>query len=206
MFWLLASAGALNAREVLHIAPSVWKGESTTTSDVAEPTQSLDSSAFVASKTSLIDEYFAYQQASQSPEVSYELVIDIYDDALADPNNLKLWTKKVAAKQNRYTDIDYRKYGPGAVPGTKARSIIDIDDFIQFLVSQKNMNETDLSFLKEDLDYGLEEIERELNKIRNKGGSSIIDIGGENGKTISNATRVLVLLLWVSVAMALAHI
>lgn len=60
---------------------------------------------------------------------------------------------------------------------------IDVDELIDFLMT-KGYEEEDLQFLKTNLDYGFDEIERELRRIKqpdNKNNKHI-DIGGEDGQ------------------------
>lgn len=59
---------------------------------------------------------------------------------------------------------------------------IDVDLLIEYLITQ-GFSEEDLQFLKSNLDYGFDEIERELRKIKDNNGkkNKHISIGGEPG-------------------------
>lgn len=60
---------------------------------------------------------------------------------------------------------------------------IDVDLLIEYLITQ-GFSEEDLQFLKTNLDYGFDEIERELRKIKDNNGkkNKHISIGGEPGE------------------------
>ena len=49
---------------------------------------------------------------------------------------------------------------------------LDIEEFIHYLVEEQGFNSSDLEFLRlKNLDYGLGEIEKELNKLKEAKGS-----------------------------------
>lgn len=111
-------------------------------------------------------------------------------------NDLKQWTQKINSDNNHlHKDITYKKYSTptdesdsesesGVQPPQKLRDLgFKVDKLIQFLIEKGGFTMTDLQFLKQEttLDYGLKEIEQELNKLRNRQNERPINIkiGGE---------------------------
>lgn len=150
-----------------------------------------------------IEEFFAYDgpplvtqsaknQAMKSAIKHYEL------------NDLKKWTQKINSDTNYlHEDQTYKKYSPPAInkddepvtkPPQKLRDLgINIDRFIHFLIEKGGFQKEDLQFLKQEitLDYGLKEIEQELNKLKKRENEKPINInigGEENMVDISAAT------------------
>ncbi|OVF05138.1 hypothetical protein A9F13_24g00363 [Clavispora lusitaniae] len=90
-------------------------------------------------------------------------------------DDLRAWTK--------YLVESHKSQIPDSDATQAASTDIDIDAFIDYLIRYKNFREKDLQFLRRpELDYGQEQIERELTKIKQKQeeeDSKTIDIGGE---------------------------
>lgn len=98
---------------------------------------------------------------------------------------------KVSNYRYNHNDADLRAWTKYLVETHKAQvsrtsaaaAEFDIEAFIDYLVRQKNFREKDLQFLRRPgLDYGQEQIERELTKIKQKQEeeeSKTISIGGE---------------------------
>lgn len=86
--------------------------------------------------------------------------------------DLRAWTK--------YLVESHKAQAAAAKPSVAE---FDIDAFIDYLVHQKHFREKDLQFLRRPgLDYGHDQIERELTKIKQKQEeeeSKTINIGGE---------------------------
>lgn len=98
-----------------------------------------------------------------------------YDDTVSDPRDLKRWVRLIAdeGKDQPYVQSKY-------VYNNEIE--LDVEEFIKYLVEEQGFNVTDLEFLRsKNLDYGLGEIEQELNKLKEtKGSPKVIDIGGEH--------------------------
>lgn len=98
-----------------------------------------------------------------------------YDDTVSDPRDLKRWVRLIAdeGKDQPYVQSKY-------VYNNEIE--LDVEEFIKYLVEEQGFNVTDLKFLRsKNLDYGLGEIEQELNKLKEtKGSPKVIDIGGEH--------------------------
>lgn len=97
-------------------------------------------------------------------------------------------------------DYSYRKFGTSSqYTDTTSHTKIDVEDFICYLIEVHGFSPADVSFLRTaDLDHGLEEIEKELNRAKDKNDlpRTTIDIGGElpNSSHTPNANYVLVLI------------
>ncbi|RCK66716.1 putative GPI-anchored protein 46 [Candida viswanathii] len=108
-----------------------------------------------------------------------------YDDAASDPRDLKRWVRLIAdeGKDQPYVQAKY-------VYNNEIE--LDIEEFIRYLVEEQGFNSTDLDFLRsKNLDYGLGEIEQELNKLKEaKGSPKVIDIGGEHDSDGSDSGSV----------------
>ncbi|KAI5952402.1 hypothetical protein KGF54_003269 [Candida jiufengensis] len=102
-----------------------------------------------------------------------------YEDSLNNPKDLKKWVRLIASPppQQYQQKKNYLK-------NINQEIEIDINEFISYLVKEQNFNESDLNFLKfKNLDYGLIEIEQELNKLKEDEISKkpkVISIGGED--------------------------
>lgn len=98
-----------------------------------------------------------------------------YDDTISDPRDLKRWVRMIADEGKD------QQYVPSKYVYTNEIEL-DIEEFIRYLVEEQGFNATDLEFLRsKNLDYGLGEIEQELNKLKEtKGSPKVIDIGGEH--------------------------
>lgn len=97
-------------------------------------------------------------------------------------------------------DYSYRKFGTSSqYTDTTSHTKIDVEDFICYLIEVHGFSPADVSFLRTaDLDHGLDEIEKELNRAKDKNDlpRTTIDIGGElpNSSHTPNANYVLVLI------------
>ncbi|RLV90157.1 putative GPI-anchored protein 46 [Spathaspora sp. JA1] len=107
-----------------------------------------------------------------------------YDDTESDPEDLKRWVQLIKSEDNDDDDSISngitKKYSNHNDPSNNEIEI-DIDEFIKYLVNEQGFNPVDLQFLRtRNLDYGLGEIERELNKVKDqKRSPKVIKIGGE---------------------------
>lgn len=102
-----------------------------------------------------------------------------------------LLNSKVTNYRYNHNGADLRAWTKYLVESHKAQAVatklpapeFDIDAFIEYLVRHKHFREKDLQFLRRPgLDYGHDQIERELTKIKQKQEeeeSKTIDIGGE---------------------------
>ena len=117
--------------------------------------------------------------------------IEYTGDRISNPQSLMPYTELLNKKANqpveKYKDVSYKKYEhKKALPKSSIsyyyRNHLDMPSFIEYLKTQ-GFNINDLNFLsKPDLNYGFEEIERELDKIDNnpiKEPDANIIIGGE---------------------------
>lgn len=109
--------------------------------------------------------------------------ITSYENWEADELDLREWTHHVADSDNtKFSDYTYKEYGVPAYTTDDAEKQLNVRDFIEYLVSQHGFRRKDLVFLQsKELDHGLDEIERELDKIKDNQNQKnvIIDIGGE---------------------------
>lgn len=120
-----------------------------------------------------------------------------YEDSLSNPKDLKRWVQLIADKPTAPT-ITHNQDGSLSSSTFRSSSIrtkafttgskndqqqleIDIDEFINYLINEQGFNRDDLQFLRmKNLDYGLGEIEQELNKLKDQQGKpKVIKIGGE---------------------------
>lgn len=99
-----------------------------------------------------------------------------YGATLADENDLRAWTRHLVDTLRE--DNKSRPHGKVAEPKEVE---LDVDQFIEYLITHKNFRPEDLNFLRRpELDHGYEEIEDELDKIkRNQKKPKTIVIGGE---------------------------
>lgn len=126
--------------------------------------------------------------------------IKSYENKASDTTNLKEWTKSLGQERKEEQEQEPKepKYWKQNTPKLKTKVEspkaanaedsnnsensfdLDVNDFVNYLVSQ-GFNSSDLEFLKNDnLDYGFSEIEEELNKIHDEHGVDNIYIGGES--------------------------
>lgn len=154
---------------------------SPTTSDTIQLANSAQLHA--ALRTPYIEEYLAFNslpfvsaQAVQ-PVRKMKSTIISYEDSQADENDLREWTRfmiKTHKHPNSPIESESRK---------EKVLVLDVDKFISYLVEHKHFPVEELEFLRRaDLDYGYDQIEDELAKIkRNMESPHTICIGGENG-------------------------
>ncbi|CAK7894540.1 hypothetical protein CAAN1_10S05556 [[Candida] anglica] len=133
----------------------------------------------------------------RSPEGKLKTVITSYGDKISNQNDLKPYTEHIVEENRdtdvRYNDISYKKYGRLVVTSPSSPSDIhyhyasssklDVPKFMEYLLDN-GFSIEDLDFLRQnDLNYGFDEIERELEKInRDKAEAPpprTIQIGGE---------------------------
>lgn len=150
----------------------------------------------ITSKTSWVNDFLinlrnkgkehklANSQPSAEPHDNNRLKTKItsYQDFEA-TDNLKGWTKLVTSKHNGddSSTLDDEVRMP-------IMPTFDKQSFIRYLVDTKGFDETDLSFLYTNLDYGFAEIDDELTKIRNLERNRLqqcISIGGESTGSIT---------------------
>lgn len=141
-----------------------------------------------AMRTPYIGEYLAYN--SLPPVSAYSTsngklrsTIVSYEDSQSDENDLREWT--------RFMVKTHRKpQNPEPKPKSKKVLKLDVDKFIDFLVEHKNFDRKNLEFLRrQDLDYGYDQIEDELAKIkRDEDAPHTICIGGENDNFVPGET------------------
>ena len=112
-----------------------------------------------------------------------------YDDTVSDPRDLKRWVRLIAdeGKNEFGKNIHQKLYSKNEIE-------LDIEEFIHYLVEEQGFNSSDLEFLRlKNLDYGLGEIEKELNKLKEaKGSPKVISIGGEDENSAP--------LLWIKIS------
>lgn len=202
-----------------------------------DPAGKVPVSTTVVSTTSYIDRFFAFLNNEKISKSSTEIKgtpnlyidptssegklktsIKSYGDLISDSKDLKLFTelliKENSQEDDRYDDLNYKKYGPNRAKylssiesENHSLSSMDVDKFCSYLRSQ-GFSDEELGFLHElNLNYGFEEIERELNNIEkerlNKEPFKIIKIGGEddikNGGTRKHAVNLhnILLLLFI---------
>lgn len=134
-------------------------------------------------KTPWIKGYLAFNalhtvsaQAVQPPTLKSTIVS--YEDSQADENDLRAWTRHVVSTHRE--DLPKLAKSKSDTPRVLE---LDVNKFIKYLVDHKHFRREDLMFLlRPDLDYGYDQIEDELGKIkRNQREPQTISIGGENG-------------------------
>lgn len=141
-------------------------------------------------QTPWMREYLAFtHQTPVMAKAQGPLRTDIknYQEALSDTSDLRAWTRYIV-------DSDSTDHGVRAQGGRQREPFrIDVDQFIRYLVEKKGFKRKDLDFLQDaDLDYGSDQIEKELSKIRESQRSSQnINIGGERAPVeVSGAAKV----------------
>ncbi|KAI5953730.1 hypothetical protein KGF57_003939 [Candida theae] len=132
-----------------------------------------------------------------------------YEDSLSNPKDLKRWVQLIADKptaissSSTFNKNNENQKGGGGSSSYSSTPIhsssiktklfttgnkndnqqleIDIEEFINYLINEQGFNRDDLQFLRmKNLDYGLGEIEQELNKLKDQSGKpKVIKIGGE---------------------------
>lgn len=141
-------------------------------------------------QTPWMREYLAFtHQTPVMAKAQGPLRTDIknYQEALSDTSDLRAWTRYIVESDN----TDYGVLAQGS--RLREPMHIDVDQFIRYLVEKKGFKRKDLDFLQDaDLDYGNDQIEKELSKIRESQRSSQnINIGGERGTIeVSGAAKV----------------
>lgn len=160
--------------------PSVSKFPPTTSSEVSAPDQPNEQ------RIPWIKDYLAYKslpvakyQNSDNDNLSRTIVVSC-DDCQAYESELCLWSPCTQ------TDGDHNSQERAETNVFE----IDVESFIAYLVEHKNFTPEELGFLRsQNLDYGYDEIESELSKIRrNWKDPQKITIGGEGRMRIQNIT------------------
>ena len=151
------------------------------------------------------------------PQGKLSTRIKSYGDVIANENNLRPFTRTILEENreddSRYNDVDYRQYGPNSAKHRKLKTAmawdmkdLETDRFVDYLKTQ-GFEDSELQFLfNHDLNYGFEDIDRELAKIDRERATQqpqIIDIGGEEGLASKAVRRPTVKLHYVLVVLAL---
>lgn len=142
----------------------------------------VQTSVKLTSKRSWVAAFLAFKppETSHLTPTTHSLhsTIKNYEDMVSDDSDLSAWTRFVVEEDK--DTVSHKQYG-----GTQTK-VVNVDEFINYLVKYHGFRRNDLAFLRRtDLDYGLDEIERELNKIKNRQDQEI-DIGGEPTDVVTN--------------------
>lgn len=132
-----------------------------------------------------------YKSKSNQENKQLQSRIKNYDDTVSDPRDLKRWVRLIADEgKNEFG----KKHSSSKNYIQKNEIELDIEEFIHYLVEEQGFNSSDLEFLRlKNLDYGLGEIEKELNKLKEaKGSPKVISIGGEDENSAP--------LLWIKIS------
>ncbi|KAG2732839.1 hypothetical protein G9P44_003829 [Scheffersomyces stipitis] len=198
----------------------------TQVSTSAEPTASFNPSVTVSSKKSWIKEFLYFTTKARAATVAQKQIdrdrllttnINNYQDTTSNENDLKRWTKLIveqgrADSSSKFQDYNYKEYGlDHKDPNNftpKNEIELNIEEFISYLVNFQGFQEKDLKFLRQKgLDYGLVEIEKELNKIKDlerDSNNRIIDIGGE--EDMLNGCRKEIIVGWKTLFIMLVSV
>lgn len=127
----------------------------------------------------------------QDPNPSLTTSIKNYKDSLVQPDDLSGFVYKVVQENKEdkdFDDYDFKKYG-SKLPARVIRlnSKFSTGDLINYLVDHEGFKRESLTFLNDGLDYGFDEIDEELNKIkdRQREEEKIINIGGEISQALN---------------------
>ncbi|CAI5758080.1 unnamed protein product [Candida verbasci] len=151
------------------------KKESNDKSSQDSPVNSKIDSKMMKTKRSWIKDFLKFKDNKKDNKELHSSIKN-YDDTLNNPDDLKKWTKLIVDEDIKENNNIIRS--KSFINQNEIE--IDIEEFINYLVNEQGFNPQDLEFLKiKDLDYGLNEIENELNKL---GDPHLIDIGGEDLK------------------------
>lgn len=180
---------------------------------------------------SFIKDFFNFEKSkftsqSSNDNIVFKTAIKNYENTLSDPNDLKNWVKQINNEGTNVNDLhnedyqtSYKKYSHSKIQSSDSKlqhqsnedkdfANFNIDEFIAYLIKEKNFQPQELTFLKlkynsSNLDYGFDEIEKELNKINNEKRNSQesnknIQIGGEhdNDKPVSGGFNK-ILNIWI---------
>lgn len=144
-----------------------------------------DPASLIKTASSDADQLMGHNEVQDQVPPSRKLSSQItsYENWEADELDLREWTHHIAESDNtKFSDYTYKEYGVPAYMTEDAEKQLNVRDFIEYLVSQHGFRRKDLVFLQsKELDHGLDEIERELDKIKDNQNKKnvIIDIGGE---------------------------
>ncbi|KAI5957903.1 hypothetical protein CANMA_004335 [Candida margitis] len=137
--------------------------------------------------------------SNQNSDSKLKSKITEYEDSLSNPNDIKRWVRLIADKPKAASNNnDGSSTGSAFISSSiKTKSFsngnkssdqieIDIEEFINYLINEQGFNSEDLQFLRmKGLDYGLGEIEQELNKLKDQQGKpKVIKIGGEEDHNV----------------------
>lgn len=160
---------------------SISKAETSLSSGIPSPQWRIQL------KTPWIKDYLSFNSISAlstqniDKEKPLKSTIISYEDSQADENDLRSWTRYIV--QSDGEDDEFHD--------THENNVVelDVDKFIKYLVEHKNFKAEDLQFLrKPDLDYGYDQIEDELAKIkRDEKQPHTISIGGEDAVGRANS-------------------
>ncbi|EGW32926.1 uncharacterized protein SPAPADRAFT_65943 [Spathaspora passalidarum NRRL Y-27907] len=169
-----------------------------------EPEDSLDKVKNniepIHSPKSWVKEFLIFKQSKKMSMMSVQeknslrTRIKNYDSTESNPYDLKKWVQLVSSdKSDDESNGITKKYSNhnNGINNNNNEIEIDIDEFIKYLVNEQGFNPADLQFLKtKNLDYGLGEIEKELNKVKDqKRNPKVIKIGGEE-ESLGNKIKV----------------
>lgn len=113
-----------------------------------------------------VKDFFNFQALklkASNPQLA--TAIKNYDTALSS-SNLKSYTAKVVEETKHDPDFDdytFTRYNH-VQPETPKK--LDIAEFMDYLTTYEGFTTVQLEFLKKNIDFGLDEIEKELNKIK----------------------------------------
>lgn len=144
-------------------------------------------------------DYFKFKQQTISQPTDLTVRIKNYDDLLSKNNDLTQFTDEIIQESlhdEDFHDYNFKQFGDHAservnhINTNTAINNDNIQEFIDYLIKYEGFSDNELKFLRGyDLDYGLDEIEEELNKINYdhiNHGEKTIDIGGEKSGASGN--------------------
>lgn len=158
---------------------------------------SIASDFEIKSSRSFISDFFKYkaqqveaQSMAKDSNPGLSTSIKNYGHSLNHQDDLKHYTSKVVQESKEDTDFrdySFKKYWSSSEsPQLNTLDFVPqlkMEEFIKYLTKYEGFKESDLQFLQNDggLDYGADEIERELNRIKDQERiERKIEIDGEN--------------------------
>lgn len=179
-----ASAATINlARNPpLRVRAVISEAAVASVSELDPPLYSHSAHLYVSLKTLWIKEYLAFNslplvsvQTASDPLKVLKSTIVSYENSQADENDLRAWTRYLAETNNEPPEQSQTE------PDQQVLEL-DVEKFIEYLVEHKHFRPEELEFLRRaNLDYGYDQIEDELEKIKsNRQEPKTISIGGEN--------------------------
>ncbi|WEJ97723.1 hypothetical protein PSN45_005282 [Yamadazyma tenuis] len=195
-----SSNGIVNQLKATEYEPSMSEDLKVAQSKVRTSTFTSSSESSVPTKFVLssarnfVQEFLNFKQqqvlsqAVKDPNPKLETSFISYEGSLNDPENLKEFTNRVVQESQagrQFSDYSFRRFGDQPVSKVKKLNFdpqFEMPDLVDYLVKYEGFKRQDLAcFIETELDYGLEEIERELNKIKDnqREREKNINIGGE---------------------------